>query len=681
MQLNFGMIEDRNDPLELGRYRVRVFGIHTHDKIDIPTEALPWASVLQPATSAGSNGVGQTPKLILGSHVAITFLDEDMQNPLILGSIVGLGQTSNVNFNGQDVPNNHAYGFTNTTDSGYLQQADLSKSARSGQTENLRTSLQVNNIAGAFSEPADLRPFRQYPYSQVRQSESGHLEEWDDTPGNERISTQHKSGTFTEMRPDGDNVTKITKDNYTIVAGDNNLYVSGSVNILVEGDINLTTEGDYNVNLGGDYNLRVQGNKFEHVNEDSTEVVNGNKSSYIVGSSDKTIGVDKTQTVVGSDTNTVYSDKTQTVVGSETNTVFTDKTTSVNGNVLKTIVGNNTETTKGNMSQNVTGTLASNVKGAVTLLSQSNIEVGSTSPVYVRGSTVDLNDTGASSFSFTDAEKTEDIDQITVYDQDFESIEADISVDSTSVTIKSSQAGTVDSETYVTATRNASTSQTNFTRTLNGKTESSYQSTAGVFQSGPTVASSFNNVYYSYSPGTKRDGKVLESLESILSKAAFASDVYAVEIYSGRQPGSAGRRTGSGRHDTGEAVDVRLIKTKEDAENTKGKIYVNGNTSQGQQIFKSFVQEGIKLGIRGGGFSRSYMGDYGMHLDTLGQIINTSNSRVSSSYDRNVLAVWKSTAWFREAFYTAEPDWKYFIALQSGTRYYSKTNTKWNRIA
>ena len=103
MELFFGMVEDRNDPLELGRYRVRVFGIHTHDKIEIPTEALPWSSVLHPVTSAAANGAGQTPNLLVGSHVALTFLDEDMQKPLILGSVVGIAQRSHMEFNGQEV--------------------------------------------------------------------------------------------------------------------------------------------------------------------------------------------------------------------------------------------------------------------------------------------------------------------------------------------------------------------------------------------------------------------------------------------------------------------------------------------------------------------------------------------------------------------------------------------------
>ena len=42
MQMNniyMGIVEDRNDPLQLSRVRVRIFGLHTHDKTMIPTES------------------------------------------------------------------------------------------------------------------------------------------------------------------------------------------------------------------------------------------------------------------------------------------------------------------------------------------------------------------------------------------------------------------------------------------------------------------------------------------------------------------------------------------------------------------------------------------------------------------------------------------------------------------
>ena len=40
-----GEVEDRNDPLRLGRVKVRCFGWHTTDKAVLPSENLPWEAL------------------------------------------------------------------------------------------------------------------------------------------------------------------------------------------------------------------------------------------------------------------------------------------------------------------------------------------------------------------------------------------------------------------------------------------------------------------------------------------------------------------------------------------------------------------------------------------------------------------------------------------------------------
>lgn len=84
-----GIVEDRNDPMQLGRVRVRVHGYHTDDKSLIPTDKLPWAQVLMPPTSAAVSGVGQSPTGIMeGSLVVGFWLDgRDMQMPCVEGTL------------------------------------------------------------------------------------------------------------------------------------------------------------------------------------------------------------------------------------------------------------------------------------------------------------------------------------------------------------------------------------------------------------------------------------------------------------------------------------------------------------------------------------------------------------------------------------------------------------------
>ena len=64
----YGVVEDRKDPLYLGRVKVRVIGWHTDDKTEgegIPTEDLPWADVISPINSASISGIGISPTGIM----------------------------------------------------------------------------------------------------------------------------------------------------------------------------------------------------------------------------------------------------------------------------------------------------------------------------------------------------------------------------------------------------------------------------------------------------------------------------------------------------------------------------------------------------------------------------------------------------------------------------------------
>lgn len=89
-----GVVENRDDPLKLGRCQVRVVGLHNHDKNELPTTDLPWAYPVQPVTSAGINGIGWTPLgPVPGSWVVILFQDKDNQMPIMLGSIGGIPQS------------------------------------------------------------------------------------------------------------------------------------------------------------------------------------------------------------------------------------------------------------------------------------------------------------------------------------------------------------------------------------------------------------------------------------------------------------------------------------------------------------------------------------------------------------------------------------------------------------
>jgi hypothetical protein len=139
----------------------------------------------------------------------------------------------------------------------------------------------------AWTEPesaanADHQPV--YPYNNVTQTESGHSFELDDTPGRERVRLHHRSGTFTEMHPNGDVVYKIMGKGYEIVASDKNVLIKGVCNITVQGDSVFHVQGD-------SYN-QVDGNVYQQVNGKVNQLVQGDCEQTIQGDFDINVSGD-----------------------------------------------------------------------------------------------------------------------------------------------------------------------------------------------------------------------------------------------------------------------------------------------------------------------------------------------------------------------------------------------------
>jgi len=87
-----GVVEDRHDPLYLGRCKVRVLGWHSENKNDQPTVSLPWAYPVAPITSASQTGVGSSPLgPVEGTWVLGFYRDgEAGQEPLFFGTLGGI---------------------------------------------------------------------------------------------------------------------------------------------------------------------------------------------------------------------------------------------------------------------------------------------------------------------------------------------------------------------------------------------------------------------------------------------------------------------------------------------------------------------------------------------------------------------------------------------------------------
>ena len=326
-----GVVEDRLDPTYTGRLRVRALGHHTSNKEILPTADLPWASILLPVTAAGITGLGQSPSgLVEGSWVLGYFRDGDSrQEPIIIGSLPG--RPSELAQSGGFYDPNGIYPK-------YKDEPDtniLAVNLKDGDTETnphlsltLRRSTRITGVATADVNPvkaadgsdilgSDGDTFDQpeipysaiYPYNHVYESESGHLMEYDDTNGSERIYQAHRTGTSYEIDKDGNKVEIIKGQSYKLLSnkeqvqilGDSDISIDGrhkiyinksntvdnhydiqvgtgaNINIQVDsGDVNLiTTTGKINMNSGGDFNLKVGGNMVVDVAGTETKNVSG----------------------------------------------------------------------------------------------------------------------------------------------------------------------------------------------------------------------------------------------------------------------------------------------------------------------------------------------------------------------------------------------------------------------
>jgi len=81
-----GVVEDRADPLGLGRCKLRIFGWHTDNKSELPTSDLPWALPMYPINNSKAFSAPR-----LGEWVVGFFMDvASGQSPVMMGIIPGL---------------------------------------------------------------------------------------------------------------------------------------------------------------------------------------------------------------------------------------------------------------------------------------------------------------------------------------------------------------------------------------------------------------------------------------------------------------------------------------------------------------------------------------------------------------------------------------------------------------
>jgi len=153
----------------------------------------------------------------------------------------------------------------------------------------------------------------EYPFNQVSESLSGHVVEYDDTPGGERVLIKHRTGAGVEMRADGSVIVSAVNNKVEVTGGDQTVIVEGHGNLIYNGNLNLKVTGDYNIDVGGNYNVNVAGNLVEQIEHNHKTTVTGNTNLTTKGT--------KTVKTVGTNTEMMLADNNQFVKGNQQNLV------------------------------------------------------------------------------------------------------------------------------------------------------------------------------------------------------------------------------------------------------------------------------------------------------------------------------------------------------------------------
>lgn len=410
----FGKVENREDPLEMSRLGVRVYGIHTADKVKdqfkgIPTEELLWAQTINGVTSAEMNGVGNSPNgTTEGSMVFGFFLDGvNCQLPYILGVIGGIPIEQPDTSRGFNDPKG-VY-----PKSPYLNEPDLNRLARSAFNSHVglmskRANLingiptAIDDIAGTgvpgssdilgakWGEPQPANNTK-YPYNHVRETESGHVEEYDDTPGAERMHWMHgPSGTYEEWQPDGSKVAKVTGDETMIILGDRKILVGADQQITILGNAKILVQGNVQEQVNGNVTRLIKGNLSEKIEGNYSRDILGESFTNTQGNVTSRDGSNRTEFTALNKTEAIGQNNSLQISGKNSVQCLGDWTQTAGANYTHITGGNHTYMVGGNLGLNVSSAYGV-ACGSFSLGTTGTATIDAAGNTTILGARIDLN--------------------------------------------------------------------------------------------------------------------------------------------------------------------------------------------------------------------------------------------------------------------------------------------------
>jgi uncharacterized protein (TIGR02594 family) len=230
-----GEVLDTKDPEYRGRLKCKIFGI-TETSTDYP-----WCEIRGDFFGADKSTVGMSSVPKVASLVYISFLYGNPSFPLVTGYVRGNKDSSNLH-----------------------KVANLGESVYN--TRNSR-------LIGPELEP--LNTSSEYTKNNVIETDSSVIE-IDDTGGNERISIQHKNGSYYELRPNGTIQIKSVKDTYHIITGNLEEYVQQCVHSVIKGNHSQSVTGSYTEDIGKNMSTTISGDLAQLISGTFSITASGN---------------------------------------------------------------------------------------------------------------------------------------------------------------------------------------------------------------------------------------------------------------------------------------------------------------------------------------------------------------------------------------------------------------------
>lgn len=262
------------------------------------------------------------------------------------------------------------------------QATDVSVAGSDVDDDNARVSIPV------------ITPKGEYPYTSVKQTESGHLSVRDDSPNNEMIGEYHRTGSGYGIDASGNRVSKIIGDDYTVIDNNGVITIAGKLVIEVADGASITFNNNSVVNVKGimqveadsinavaknDINLKAGNN----INLEAANEINVNSLNDLNINS-----INKTSLQTGRDL--TFKSAGKTIIDSADDVSLSSNanlSTYVEGNSSSVVTGNNSNYTKGSFNNVSDGIMNFITKSNLNQASNANVQISSkgNSSIFAQG--------------------------------------------------------------------------------------------------------------------------------------------------------------------------------------------------------------------------------------------------------------------------------------------------------